>query len=171
MIVCFLNTRRQWWWPAFVLYGSSSSVGKTIFSLGCIWNISATDHAYHSSDSAYTQLSVTGFAFTQPLAMHCNKVCFSPVLQAQAVALTVAQAFTVAFELWQVAKEGRHHTVRPPCSHPHTQALSMEELFLSVTCVCTESALMLQGCSYLLEGCSQQVLTCLCYVSVHLVSI
>lgn len=28
------------------------------------------------------------------------------VLQAQAVALTVAQAFTIAFELWQVAKEG-----------------------------------------------------------------
>lgn len=27
--------------------------------------------------------------------------------QAQAVALTVAQAFTVAFELWQEAKEGR----------------------------------------------------------------
>lgn len=31
----------------------------------------------------------------------------SPVAQAQAVALTVAQAFTVAFELWQEAKEGR----------------------------------------------------------------
>lgn len=30
------------------------------------------------------------------------------LLQAQAVALTVAQAFTVAFELWQVAKEGSH---------------------------------------------------------------
>lgn len=30
-----------------------------------------------------------------------------PVAQAQAVALTVAQAFTVAFELWQEAKEGR----------------------------------------------------------------
>ncbi|XP_016532699.1 low density lipoprotein receptor adapter protein 1-A-like [Poecilia formosa] len=28
------------------------------------------------------------------------------LFQAQAVALTVAQAFTVAFELWQVAKEG-----------------------------------------------------------------
>lgn len=47
------------------------------------------------------------------------------VLQAQAVALTVAQAFTVAFELWQVAKEGRHHFVLPQslrndtftCSH------------------------------------------------------
>lgn len=30
-----------------------------------------------------------------------------PLAQAQAVALTVAQAFTVAFELWQEAKEGR----------------------------------------------------------------
>lgn len=30
-----------------------------------------------------------------------------PVAQAQAVALTVAQAFTVAFELWQEAKDGR----------------------------------------------------------------
>lgn len=30
-----------------------------------------------------------------------------PAAQAQAVALTVAQAFTVAFELWQEAKEGR----------------------------------------------------------------
>lgn len=61
------------------------------------------------------------------------KVNFSPVLQAQAVALTVAQAFTVAFELWQVAKEGRHltpqslnpgndtHTIPPP---PPTHTLS-----------------------------------------------
>lgn len=30
-----------------------------------------------------------------------------PFAQAQAVALTVAQAFTVAFELWQEAKEGK----------------------------------------------------------------
>ena len=43
-----------------------------------------------------------------PLPSLCYKVCFPPSLQAQAVALTVAQAFTVAFELWQVAKEGRH---------------------------------------------------------------
>lgn len=66
-----------------------------------------------------------------------NKVCFSPVLQAQAVALTVAQAFTVAFELWQVAKEGRHRTPHPTSSgnDTHTQsptqiqAPSLEELF------------------------------------------
>lgn len=36
------------------------------------------------------------------------------VLQAQAVALTVAQAFTVAFELWHGAKEGRHCTLHTP---------------------------------------------------------
>lgn len=33
-----------------------------------------------------------------------------PVFQAQAVTLTVAQAFKVAFEFWQVSKEGE------PCS-------------------------------------------------------
>lgn len=53
------------------------------------------------------------------------KVCFSPVFQAQAVALTVAQAFTVAFELWQVAKEGRKCTLVLELTH----TLSMEELF------------------------------------------
>nr|XP_033492082.1 low density lipoprotein receptor adapter protein 1-B-like [Epinephelus lanceolatus] len=36
----------------------------------------------------------------------------SPALQAQAVALTVAQAFTVAFELWQVAKEEKGKRVK-----------------------------------------------------------
>lgn len=41
------------------------------------------------------------------VATLCSKQSLSPVLQAQAVALTVAQAFTIAFELWQVAKEGR----------------------------------------------------------------
>lgn len=36
-------------------------------------------------------------------------VCFSAFLQqAQAVTLTVAQAFRVAFEFWQAAKEGTH---------------------------------------------------------------
>lgn len=46
--------------------------------------------------------------FLHSLAKLGNKVCCPFVLQAQAVALTVAQAFTIAFELWQVAKEGRH---------------------------------------------------------------
>lgn len=67
------------------------------------------------------------------------------------MALTVAQAFTVAFELWQVAKEGRHHTLHAP--HPGNQtnkkqSQSMEELFLSATetaYVCTESVLNFQG--------------------------
>lgn len=36
-------------------------------------------------------------------------VCLSASLQqAQAVTLTVAQAFRVAFEFWQAAKEGTH---------------------------------------------------------------
>lgn len=35
-----------------------------------------------------------------------DRVCVPSAPQAQAVALTVAQAFTIAFELWQVAKEG-----------------------------------------------------------------
>lgn len=37
-------------------------------------------------------------------------VLYGPDVQAQAVALTVAQAFTLAFELWQVAKEGEAQT-------------------------------------------------------------
>lgn len=61
---------------------------------------------------------------------HCVHVHISHVscqvfvlaaLQAQAVALTVAQAFTVAFELWQVAKEGKHHTHHPHCSGNNTK--------------------------------------------------
>lgn len=36
-------------------------------------------------------------------------LCLCPSLQqAQAVTLTVAQAFRVAFEFWQAAKEGTH---------------------------------------------------------------
>uniref|UniRef100_A0A3Q4G5F1 Low density lipoprotein receptor adaptor protein 1a n=1 Tax=Neolamprologus brichardi TaxID=32507 RepID=A0A3Q4G5F1_NEOBR len=43
--------------------------------------------------------------------LECNAYLCSKRKVAQAVALTVAQAFTVAFELWQVSKEGRHHTL------------------------------------------------------------
>lgn len=59
--------------------------------------------------------------------------------QAQAVALTVAQAFTVAFELWQVAKEGRLHS---PMTRAHTHTHYQENVFalshklLVLTCVC-----------------------------------
>lgn len=42
-------------------------------------------------------------------------VCLSASLQqAQAVTLTVAQAFRVAFEFWQAAKEGTHGRLRRP---------------------------------------------------------
>lgn len=84
----------------------------------------------------------------------------SSVLQAQAVALTVAQAFTVAFELWQVAKEGMNHPCHPSSSGNDTHTLSHINtiyggvffFFLSVssTTVCTDSALMHQGHGYLL---------------------
>ncbi|XP_014885753.1 low density lipoprotein receptor adapter protein 1-B-like isoform X1 [Poecilia latipinna] len=40
-------------------------------------------------------------------ALECHAYLCSKRKVAQAVALTVAQAFTVAFELWQVAKEGK----------------------------------------------------------------
>lgn len=41
----------------------------------------------------------------------CMTVFFPVCSQAQAVTLTVAQAFRVAFEFWQAAKEGKHgHT-------------------------------------------------------------
>lgn len=39
------------------------------------------------------------------LRLHPSPPSF-PVFQAQAVTLTVAQAFKVAFEFWQVSKEG-----------------------------------------------------------------
>lgn len=39
------------------------------------------------------------------LILHLPPTPF-PVFQAQAVTLTVAQAFKVAFEFWQVSKEG-----------------------------------------------------------------
>lgn len=67
----------------------------------------------------------------------CNKQSLAPVLQAQAVALTVAQAFTIAFELWQVAKEGRSIkkiTIKSVCGGV---ALSSAE----TARVCRESAL------------------------------
>lgn len=41
----------------------------------------------------------------------CDLISLSVPQQAQAVTLTVAQAFRVAFEFWQAAKEGMHgHT-------------------------------------------------------------
>ena len=96
-------------------------------SLWHMLNISASDGAYQFLDWANTLLSVTENG-QHLFAMLCNKVCFPSVLQAQAVALTVAQAFTVAFELWQVAKEGRNCTTHPPRSwnDTETQALSAE---------------------------------------------
>uniref|UniRef100_A0A3Q1GLF5 Low density lipoprotein receptor adaptor protein 1a n=1 Tax=Acanthochromis polyacanthus TaxID=80966 RepID=A0A3Q1GLF5_9TELE len=61
--------------------------------------------------------------------LECHAYLCSKRKVAQAVALTVAQAFTVAFELWQVAKEGRNHTLLPfllqmMCTHTHTHTLS-----------------------------------------------
>lgn len=41
---------------------------------------------------------------------HCCPVVFP---QAQAVTLTVAQAFRVAFEFWEVAKEGTEFRISP----------------------------------------------------------
>lgn len=67
------------------------------------------------------------------VATLCNKQSLPPVLQAQAVALTVAQAFTIAFELWQVAKEGRSIKITSVCGGV---AISSAE----TACVCLESA-------------------------------
>uniref|UniRef100_A0A3Q3XGM6 PID domain-containing protein n=1 Tax=Mola mola TaxID=94237 RepID=A0A3Q3XGM6_MOLML len=61
--------------------------------------------------------------------LECHAYLCSKRKLAQAVALTVAQAFTVAFELWHRVKEGRHCTLHTPhvleiirtkhsCRHP-----------------------------------------------------
>lgn len=89
------------------------------------------------------------------VATLCNKRSLPPVLQAQAVALTVAQAFTIAFELWQVAKEGGSIkiTIKSVCGGA---AISSAE----TACVCLESALR----TYLLWSCSKQALARHCFV-------
>uniref|UniRef100_A0A3P9HI29 Low density lipoprotein receptor adaptor protein 1a n=1 Tax=Oryzias latipes TaxID=8090 RepID=A0A3P9HI29_ORYLA len=61
----------------------------------------------HSKVFAYiTQNALNG-------TLECHAYLCSKRREAQAVALTVAQAFTVAFELWQVAREGEQ-------THCHT---------------------------------------------------
>lgn len=50
----------------------------------------------------------------------------SSLQQAQAVTLTVAQAFRVAFEFWQAAKEGTHG-----CPHPATSRWMSENILLT----------------------------------------
>uniref|UniRef100_A0A3Q3IFW9 PID domain-containing protein n=1 Tax=Monopterus albus TaxID=43700 RepID=A0A3Q3IFW9_MONAL len=54
--------------------------------------------------------------------LECHAYLCSKRKVAQAVALTVAQAFTVALELWRVAKEGRNHRSQPP--HPYSPSLT-----------------------------------------------
>uniref|UniRef100_A0A3P8VW71 Low density lipoprotein receptor adaptor protein 1a n=1 Tax=Cynoglossus semilaevis TaxID=244447 RepID=A0A3P8VW71_CYNSE len=49
--------------------------------------------------------------------LECHAYLCSKRKVAQAVALTVAQAFTVAFELWQVAKEASLSLEKGKCSH------------------------------------------------------
>lgn len=118
-------------------------------------------------------LNTSVFMYT--LFMHCNKVFVPAFLQAQAVALTVAQAFTVAFELWQVAKEGRHHTLHPPRSGNHTSKKTIP-VHGGVVLSPTETVFVLNQLQFSkdIDICfktSEQVLTCLCYVSVLLACI
>uniref|UniRef100_A0A3B4ZYT2 Low density lipoprotein receptor adapter protein 1-A-like n=1 Tax=Stegastes partitus TaxID=144197 RepID=A0A3B4ZYT2_9TELE len=103
--------------------------------------------------------------------LECHAYLCSKRKVAQAVALTVAQAFTVAFELWQVAKEGK--MTNDMHTHQFTQALVFGGVVLSASetaRVCSKSALIRQGRRYLVHRCSKQVLTCFCGVSLQLIS-
>lgn len=113
--------------------------------------------------------------FLHLLAKPCNKV-FPLVLQAQAVALTVAQAFTIAFELWQVAKEGRHHTHHPPHLGNQTNREKkqhfqyVEELLYQWVRRFVFVLNQLWPCKDI-DICCKQVLTCPCYDSELLICI
>ena len=99
------------------LSGMEKAVMLSILSLHCPLKADSSLARFvdyvHPVRSGSTATGVTGALKHEcTLALLCIKACFS-LLQAQAVALTVAQAFTLAFEIWQVAKEGNHHILLP----------------------------------------------------------
>lgn len=55
---------------------------------------------------------IFSYSFCKWLSLRLVGTDSFPFIQAQAVALTVAQAFTVAFELWQEAKEEKGKRVK-----------------------------------------------------------
>ncbi|XP_019714329.1 low density lipoprotein receptor adapter protein 1-B-like [Hippocampus comes] len=78
-------------------------------------NISIYRISYCAVDKVHDRV----FAFiaqnTLNGTLECHAYLCSKRKEAQAVALTVAQAFGVAFELWQVTREGKPST---PCGRP-----------------------------------------------------
>lgn len=80
------------------------------YALGCLWEMRELGPC--PLPSAFRSLAWGGHPLSPPvhtcfcwLTLHPSPPPF-PVFQAQAVTLTVAQAFKVAFEFWQVSKEG-----------------------------------------------------------------
>lgn len=79
------------------------------YALGCLWEMRELGPC--PLPSAFRSLAWGGHPLSPPvhtcfcwLTLHPSPPPF-PVFQAQAVTLTVAQAFKVAFEFWQVSKE------------------------------------------------------------------